>query len=250
VLLILSQPGTKELRPETCADVINDSLKEAAETVAQGLSSAREQVSHSADLLVGQTQELSKIISALSTQAATVQVAGQSIPSSPMVILGTIAPMLEPPSLVTPTAPRSDLCSKIASYRETKNAVALVGDIACGKSQLALLAVAGIDKITWLAFRANEGIDPSALLDTAFQKCLEGSSEPESPSRALVIDDLEIGLKSRKFVDRLSLVARALRTQRVFLSVCSTRRLPSALQDQFATISIEGYRDDDIQALL
>jgi hypothetical protein len=250
VLLLLSQPGTKELRPQTCTDVINDSLKEAAETVAQGLSSAREQVSYSADLLVGQTQELSKIITELSTQAATVQVAGQSIPGSPMIILGTIAPILEPPSLVLPTAPRSDLCSKIALYRESKNAVALVGDIACGKSQLALLAVAGIDKITWSAFRANEGIDPSALLDAAFQKCLDGSSEPESPSRALVIDDLEIGLKSGKFVDRLPLVARALRTQGVFLVVCSTRRLPSALQDQFATIPIGGYQDDDIQVLL
>lgn len=250
VLMALSQPGTKELRPETCVDVINASLKQAAETVAHGLASARERILQGADMLVGQTRQLDKIISVLSAQTATSELAMQGIPGSPMVISGTIVPILEPPSLVSPTAPRPDLCSKIAPYRESKNAIALVGDVACGKSQFALLTTAGINKITWLSLRVNEGIDPSALLDIAFQKCIEGPYEPESLSRALVVDDLEIGLKLRKFVDQLPLVARALRTQSIFFGLCGTRRLPSGLQNQFTTIPIGGYQDDDIQALL
>ncbi len=131
-------------------------------------------------MLVGQSRRFDKIISVLSAQTATSELAMHGIPGSPMVISGTIVPILEPPSLVSPTAPRADLCSKIAPYRESKNAIALVGDVACGKSQLALLATAGINKITWLSLRVNEGIDPSALLDIAFQKCLEGPSEPET----------------------------------------------------------------------
>jgi hypothetical protein len=70
------------------------------------------------------------------------------------------------------------------------------------------------------------------------------------PSRILIVDDLEIGLESRKFIDRLLLVARSLINQNVFVVVCSTRRLPSSLQDQFSTITIGGYEDDDLRALL
>lgn len=250
VLMILSQPGAKELHPEMCTDVINGNLKQAAETVAEGLGAARERISHGADILVGQTRQLDKIISTLNAQTAKSEMAMHGGWGPQIVISGLVIPILEPPSLVSPTAPRIDLCKKIAAYHESKKAIALVGDVACGKSQLALLAMAEVDKITWLSLRVNEGIDPSALLDAAFQKCLEGLSKSGSPSRAMVIDDLEIGLRLNKFIERLSLIARTLRSQGVSVLVCSTRRIPSGLQDQFTTISIGGYQDDDIKALL
>jgi hypothetical protein len=258
VLLTLSQPGPKELRSETCTAVIVTSLRQAAEVVERGLSSARERVSQSADVLANQTQELTRIVSSLSAQAqaATGGLAVYGVVGSPVVLPGAITPILEPPTLVSPTAPRTGLCGEISRRRGSDSAVALIGEVACGKSQLALLSISGIGRITWLSLRANDGIDPSTLLDIASQKCLESPIVADAPpsnitvARTLVIDDLEIGLNSKKFVDRLPIVARSLRTQSVFFVVCSTRRLPSSLRDQFSTVPVGSYQDDDIRALL
>jgi hypothetical protein len=256
VLQVLSQPSVKELRPVTCSELLLSSQKHVTEAVAQGLASAREKITLGADTLLNQTQRLDKIIRTMGNQAALVELAVDGVAGSAVVLPGKIAPILDPPNLVSPTAPRRGLRQKIALERKSKGAVALIGDIACGKSQLARLSAEGIDNVIWLSLRANEGIDPSILLDIASLKCFdaslgEGASSPEGvPSRILIIDDLEIGLGSRKFVDRLLLIARSLLKQNVFLVVCSTRRLPSSLQDQFPTIAIGSYEDEDIRALL
>jgi len=42
VLLVLSQPGTKQLRPETCTELLQRSQQQATEAVAHGLASARQ----------------------------------------------------------------------------------------------------------------------------------------------------------------------------------------------------------------
>src|ERR1019366_8072996 len=111
--------------------------------------------------------------------------------------------------------------------------------VACGKSQLALVAVGGIERATWLSLRANEGIDPSLLLDAAAFRCLQRAPDDGAAiSRALIIDDLEIGLVSRKFCDRLLLILRELHRCGALLLVCSTGRLPTSLQDHIPPISI------------
>jgi len=251
VLLVLSQPGTKQLRPETCSELLLSSQQQATEAVAQGLASAREQIVEGAAALTNNTQQLGDIVRKLSTQAAAAEVAISGISSYPGAIPTQIFPILEAPNLVSPSAPRSDLFQRIAVELASKGAAALIGDVACGKSQLAVLSAGGIERVTWLSLRANEGIEPSALLDAAVLRCLQPASESGDPgSRALIIDDLEIGIESRKFCDRLSLIARELRSRGVIFLACSTRRLPSSLQDRIPSIPVGGYEDDDIRALL
>ena len=75
-------------------------------------------------------------------------------------------------------------------------------------------------------------------------------AQSESITRALIIDDLEIGLASRSFRDRLPLLARELRAQDIFILACSTRRLPLILQDHFSSITVGAYDDADIEVLL
>jgi hypothetical protein len=261
-LVVLSQPGTKTLRPETCAETINSTLKEAAETVVAGLAAVRQKISRGADELGDQTQRLEKIVTELSerTQATLTGLATGGIAGAPIVIPGQFNPILERPNLVSPAAPRTRLRAQISFQQKTKCPVALIGDVACGKSQLALLAVSEVGAITWLSLRANEGYDPNILLDIAARQCVEDphyehsflvAAQPESATlRALIIDDLEIGLASRGFRDRLPLVARVLRAQNVFVLACSTRRLPLSLQEHFASIHVGGYDDADIEVLL
>jgi len=236
VLLVLSQPGTKQLLPETCTELLQSSQQQATEAVAQGLASAREQIVEGAAALANNSQQLGDIVNKLSVQAATAELvfSGISIyPGAPAQIL----PILEAPNLVSPSAPRTDLRQRVAVELASRGAAALIGDVACGKSQLALLSAEGIERVTWLSLRANEGIDPSALLDAAALRCLQPTSESgDTVSRALIIDDLEIGIESRKFCDRLALIARELRSRGVFLLACSTGRLPSSLQDRMPRI--------------
>jgi hypothetical protein len=251
VLLVLSQPGTKQLRPETCTELLQSSQQQATEAVAQGLASAREQIVKGTAALANNTQQLGDIVTKLSVQAAAVELAINGFSSSPAVIAGQILPILEAPNLVSPTAPRSNLRQRIAAELASKGAAALIGDVACGKSQLALLSAEGIERMTWLSLRTNEGLDPSALLDAAVLRCLQPDSESsDAVSRALIIDDLEVGIASRKFCDRLSLMARELRSRGAILLACSTGQLPSSLQDQIPPIPVSGYEDDDIRALL
>jgi hypothetical protein len=251
VLLVLSQPGTKELRPETCTEILQGTQQQATEAVAYGLTSAREKISQGAAAFANLTQQLGDIVSKLGTQAASAELAINGISSSPAVIPGNILPILEAPNLVSPTAPRSDLRKRIVAELDSKGAGALIGDVACGKSQLALLSAEGIEHVTWLSLRANNGIDPNSLLDAALLRCLQSAPKNGAAgSRGLVIDDLEIGLASRKFCDRLLLIARELRKRGTVLLVCSTGRLPSSLQDQIPPVPVGGYEDDDIQVLL
>ena len=251
VLLVLSQPGTKQLRPETCTELLQSSQQQATEAVALGLASAREQIAQGAAALTNNTKQLADIISKLSVQAAA-----PKLPISGISFLsdGTpaqIVPILEAPRLVSPSAPRSDLRQRVAVELVSKGAAAFIGEVACGKSQLALLSVEGIERVTWLSLRANEGIDASVLLDAATLRCLQPVLEKgDVVSRALIIDDLEIGIQSRKFCDRLSLIAREVRDRGVILLACSTRQLPFSLQDRILAIPVGGYNDDDIQALL
>lgn len=247
-LLVLSQPGTKELRPETCSEILQSSQQQATESVACGLASAREKISQGAAVLESHTRKLGEIVSKLDAAA---ELAINGISLSPAVIPGKIFPILEAPNLVFPTAPRNDLRKRIAAELNSKGAAALIGDVACGKSQLALLSVEGIEHVTWLSLRANEGIDPSSLLDAAAVRCLNsGPKDGTIGSRALVIDDLEIGQASRKFRDRLLLIARELRSRGAVLLACSTGRLPLSLQDQMPPIHVGGYEDHDIRVLL
>jgi len=261
-LILLSQPGTKTLQAETCVDTINSSLQEAAETVATGLEAVRQKISRGADELVDQTERLDRIVTGLSdrTQATITELATGSISGAPMVIPGRFSPILEPPTLVSPTAPRTRLRAEISLRQQSNYPVALVGDVASGKSQLALLAASEVRAMTWLSLRANEGYDPSFLLDIALRECV-GDRCPKPGSlavaqlesitpRALIIDDLEIGLASRSFCDRLSIVTKDLRGQSITVLACSTRRLPSNLQSLFSSIPIGGYEDEDIEALL
>jgi hypothetical protein len=251
VLLLLSQPGTKQLGPEACTELLLSSQRQATEAVAQGLASAREQIVEGATALTNNTQQLGDIVSKLTVQAAAAELAISGISSYPGATPARILPILEAPSLVSPTAPRSDLRQRIAAELASKGAAALIGDVACGKSQLALLSAEGIERVTWLSLRANEGIDSSALLDAAVLRCFEPASESaDTVSRALIIDDLEIGIESRQFCDRLSLIARELRSRGVILLACSTGRLPSSLQDRIPPIPVGGYEDDDIRVLL
>lgn len=256
VLQVLSQPEAKELRPGTCSELLLSSQTRVTEAVAASLASAREKITRGADTLLDQTQRLDTIIKTMDARAAYAELQIDGAIGSPVVLPSKVVPLFDPPSLVSPTAPRNGLRKRIMLERESKKAVALIGDVACGKSQLARLSTEGISSVTWLSLRANEGIDPSILLDLASLRCLhsalvkDGSPQQGEPSRILVIDDLEIGLGSRKFVDRLSFVARSLRDQNVFLVVCSNRRLPSGLQEHFSIIAIGGYEDDDIRSLL
>jgi hypothetical protein len=251
VLLVLSQPGTKQLDSNTCSEILQRSQQLAAEAVAQGLASARERISEGAATLLSQTQQLGDIVTRLAAQAAAAELAINGVSSFPIVSPGQILPLFEAPNLVSPTAPRTDLRKKISAALGSKGAVALVGDVACGKSQLALLAVEGVERPVWLSLRVNEGIDPSTLLDAAAVRCLQTApGDGASISRALIIDDLEIGLESRQFSDRLLLILRELQRHGALLLVCSTRRLPTSLQDQIPPIAIGGYEDEDIKILL
>lgn len=261
-LVVLSMPGTKTLRPETCARTITSTLNEAADTVVSGFAAAREKISQGADELLDHTQRLDKIVTELSDhrQSAMTGLVMGHIIGAPLVIPGRLSPILELPTLVSPAAPRARLRAQISLGLESKRPVALVGDVACGKSQLALLSVSELGPLTWLSLRANEGYNPSTLLDIAVQQCLESSALQSSslPSakrqpitgRALIIDDLEIGLRSRSFGERLALATRKFRAQNIFILVCSTRKLPSNLQDLFSNITVSGYDDGDIEVLL
>jgi hypothetical protein len=251
VLILLSQPGTKQLHPETCSELLLTSQQQATEAVAQGLASAREQIVEGAAALKNNTQQLVDIVRKLSTQAAAAEVAISGISSYPAAMPSQIFPVFEAPNLVYPSAPRSALRQRVAVELASKGAAALIGDVACGKSQLALLSAEGIERVTWLSLRANEGIEPSALLDAAVLRCLQPSAESgDLGSRALIIDDLEIGIESRKFCNRLSVIARKLRSKGVIVLACSTRRLPSSLQDRIPSIPVGGYEDKDIRVLL
>jgi len=251
VLLVLSQPGTKQLRPETCTELLQSSQQQAAEAVVKGLSLAREQIVQGAVALTNSTQQLGDIVSKLSAQAAATELGTSGISFYPSAIPAQMIPILEAPSLVSPGAPRSDLRQSVAAELASKGAAALIGDVACGKSQLALLSAEGVERVTWLSLRANEGIDSSTLLDAAVLRCLQPDSESgDTVSRAVIIDDLEIGIESRKFCDRLSLIARELRSRGVVLLACSTGRLPLSLRDQIPTIPVGGYEDEDIRVLL
>jgi hypothetical protein len=250
-LLLLSQPGTKQLEPETCAELLLSSQRQATEAVAQGLASAREQIVEGAVALTNSTQQLGDIVSKLSAQAAATELGTSGLSFYPGAIPAQILPILEAPSLVSPSAPRSDLRQRVAAELASKGTAALIGDVACGKSQLALLSTEGIERVTWLSLRANKGLNSSALLDAAVLRCLQpDSGSGDSVSRALIIDDLELGVTSRTFCDRLSLIARELRSRGVILIACSTGQLPSSLNDRIPSIPVGGYEDDDIRVLL
>ena len=251
VLLLLSQPGTKQLRPETCAELLHSSQQQAAEAVAKGLSSARDQIMQGAIALTNSTQQLGDIVSKLSAHATAADFGTSGISFYPGAMPAQIIPILETPSLVSPSAPRNNLRQSVAAELGSKGSAALVGDVACGKSQLALLSAEGVERVTWLSLRANEGIDPSTLLDAAVLRCLQPDSESGNTfSRALIIDDLEIGIESRTFCDRFCLIARELRSRGVIVLACSTGRLPLSLQGEIPTITVGGYEDEDIQVLL
>src|ERR1019366_1397871 len=85
VLLVLSQPGTKQLRPETCTELLQSSQQQATEAVAQGLASAREQIVKGTAALANNTQQLGDIVTKLSVQAAAVELAINGFSSSPAV---------------------------------------------------------------------------------------------------------------------------------------------------------------------
>ena len=248
VLLVLSQSGQKELRAETCAFILRSSQRQVAEAVTHGLAAVREKLSVGASALTSQTQQLGDIVNRLAVHAAGLAASNSNVSS--VLISSQIAPILEAPSLVHPCAPRTKLRKAITTELAAKGAVVLVGDVACGKSQLALVSAQGLDQVTWLSLRANEGIDPSALLDAAVVQChKQAEGNGAITARAVVIDDLEIGLSSRKFCDRFALIARDLKRRGTLLVACSTKRLPTSLQ-QLSAVLIGGYVDEDIRTLL
>ena len=92
MLLVLSQPGTKQLRPETCTELLLNSQQQATEAVAQGLASAREQIVEGAAALTNNTQQLGDIVSKLSVQAAAAELAISGISFYPGAIPAQIFP--------------------------------------------------------------------------------------------------------------------------------------------------------------
>jgi tetratricopeptide (TPR) repeat protein len=242
VFKLLTQPGIKQLTPESLAvQLTQPTLNEADHALLRQLASLFEQL----DTRVSELEQASaRIISVISNMSTQVQQLAAENRINAEVDYRTSTPILDVPPLPTHLSHREETVAMLTDLVSTHTWTAVYGGAGFGKTHLTLLVVDALGGgASWLSLRDLDAAQASILLDAAC-KVLADSPMPSGGREAwyqricerlgrgalIVLDDLPRLSGNDELSNRLLLLVGACRASGVKLLSTSGYQLPVRLQ--------------------